>query len=563
MSRRSQTLSLFTEAELSARKARGAFYTPPEIAEFISNWAIRSGKDHVLEPSCGDAAFLIPAAARMGDLGASRKQISKALHAVDIHAPAIADARLQLAERGYSAEFRHSDFFEIKPDRLFDVVIGNPPFVRYQQFSGEGRARAIEAALSQGVRISQLASAWAPFVVHASRFLKDDGRLGFVLPAELLTVKYAADVRRFLMSRFKRVRLVLFETLLFPGVLEEVVLLLAEGRGSASTFEVVQTRDVLGLAELDPKKWSDFTPVVDEKWSPAYLPSSALSAYRDAIARRGFCKLKDWGDTSLGIVTGNNGFFSLSGEQIAEWKLRPSEVTQISPPGSRHLRGLTFSSAAWSGMVRKGAKGYLFNPDNDSLSAGAQSFIEQGIRDGVHRAYKCRVRHPWWKVPLTSVPDLLFTYMNHDRPRLTTNDAGVHVLNSLYGITLRGGLRTLGKATLPIACLNSLTLTGSELVGRAYGGGLLKHEPREADMLPVPSAEVLKSVGAELVALKPQLNKCLRNDDLIEASELVDRIVLKRALGMSDRELRDLREARSFLLARRIARGKSSRVVTK
>jgi hypothetical protein len=82
-------------------------------------------------------------------------------------------------------------------------------------------------------------------------------------------------------------------------------------------------------------------------------------------------------------------------------------------------------------------------------------------------------------------------------------------------------------------------------------------------MLPVPSAEVLKSVGAELVALKPQLNKCLRNDDLIEASELVDRIVLKRALGMSDRELRDLREARSFLLARRIARGKSSRVVTK
>lgn len=34
-------------------------------------------------------------------------------------------------------------------------------------------------------------SSWAPCVVHASRFLRDDGRLAFVLPAELLQVDYA------------------------------------------------------------------------------------------------------------------------------------------------------------------------------------------------------------------------------------------------------------------------------------------------------------------------------------------------------------------------------------
>src|SRR5664280_613863 len=50
-------------------------------------------------------------------------------------------------------------------------------------------------------------SSWAAFTVHAAEFLRPGGgRLGLVLPAELLTVNYAAEVRRYLMARFGRVR---------------------------------------------------------------------------------------------------------------------------------------------------------------------------------------------------------------------------------------------------------------------------------------------------------------------------------------------------------------------
>ena len=65
-----------------AQKARGAFFTPPEISQFLVNWAIRSSSDRVLEPSCGDAAFLIPAAGRLKGLGAN--QIAKQLYGIDI-----------------------------------------------------------------------------------------------------------------------------------------------------------------------------------------------------------------------------------------------------------------------------------------------------------------------------------------------------------------------------------------------------------------------------------------------------------------------------------------------
>src|SRR3546814_16656495 len=59
--------------------------------------------------------------------------------------------------------------------------------------------------------LSGLASSWAAFTVHGSLNLQPGGRLGFVLPAELLHANYAAPVRRFLFENFAQVDLVLFE----------------------------------------------------------------------------------------------------------------------------------------------------------------------------------------------------------------------------------------------------------------------------------------------------------------------------------------------------------------
>lgn len=77
-----------------------------------------------------------------------------------------------------------------------DAVIGNPPFVRYQEQAGDARKRSARAALAQGVRLSGLASSWVVLLVHACGFLKPDGRLTMVLPAELLTVHYAEPAAR-------------------------------------------------------------------------------------------------------------------------------------------------------------------------------------------------------------------------------------------------------------------------------------------------------------------------------------------------------------------------------
>lgn len=144
--------------------------------------------------------------------------------------------------------------------------------------------------------------------------------------------------------------------------------------------------------------------------------------------------------------------------------------------------------------------------------------------------------------------------MNHDTPRLVANDAGVMYLNSIHGVTLVDEWRALGRELLPLAALNSATLLGAELVGRAYGGGLLKLEPKEADLLPVPTPELVETHADELRTVVPHVADCLRGGNLIAAANIVDNVLLVRGLGISRRDLRALRSARQAMFERRETR---------
>lgn len=538
------------------RKARGAFFTPPEISAFLSNWAVRSSSDQLLEPSCGEAAFLLEGAASLKLRGATSEQISRQLHGLDVHAESVASAKKILADTGLTAQLKVQDFFNREPERIFDAVIGNPPYVRYQNFSGEFRARSLEAALRQGVRLTQLASSWAAFTVHASAFLKPEGRLALVLPAELLAVKYATEIRRYLLTRFAHVRLVLFENLVFPGVLEEVVLLLAEGTGPADGFEICQARNAADLRNIAKTSWMGFKPPGHDKWTGALLPSEAFKLYQQTLESHGFETMLQWGETYLGLVTGNNNYFTLNRSTAKSLKLSEKELLHIAPPGIKHPRGLTLSQAAWKKLADADERCFVFAPSKKPTRA-AERYIEEGETRKVHKGYKCSVRKPWWQVPLVPRPDFLFTYMNHDRVRLVRNAAGVHCLNSLYGVKLKKDRSKLGCELLALASLNSMTLLGAEIVGRSYGGGLLKHEPREVDALPMPSFEVVQATATRLRAVQQQVAKHLRNDDIVPVLDLVDRTILQDHLRMTDADVKALRTARETLFQRRETRSRA------
>lgn len=530
------------------RKARGAFFTPAEITRYLAEWAVRAPDDRVFEPSAGEAAFLVAAARRLADLGVS----DPVLDGVEIHPASARAARKRVAEAGGVARIRVCDFFAVDPRSSYTAVIGNPPYIRYQDFRGQARAQSRRAALQAGVSLSGLASSWAAFTVHAALFLQPGGRLALVLPAELLSVNYAAPVRKFLFERFAAVELVMFDEQVFPEAEADVVLLLADGFGGGPSGHAVihRARNAQSLtSELAQRHWSPRDPA--DKWVSGLVgaaPVDQLHLLHDAGR---FTTLDQWGDTTLGMVTGNNGFFALSPDRVRDLGLRPTDLLPLSPPGSAHLRGLTLTSAQLHRLGEDGKAIHLFRPANTTSDA-AQRYIDAGYAAGVHLAYKCRVRSPWFTVPLVAPAHLLLTCMNADTPRLVTNRAAAHHLNSVHGVYLRAELTALGQDLLPLAALNSATVLHAEIVGRSYGGGILKLEPREADRWLVPSAGLIAARAGQLRAARRTVAGLLARGRLLDAVHTVD-----AALGLADMD--SIRAARDSLATRRTVRSRRAR----
>lgn len=567
MAREDSAASAALQPELApaanaARKERGAFFTPPAIADYLARWAINgNARARVLDPTCGDGVFLLAAARQLVDLGASPDLLDELVTGVDIHPPSLDMADSNLGSEGLAARLEAADFFRLSPPSdLFpslpqmDAVIGNPPFVRYQQHIGEARRLSLQAALRQGVRLSGLASSWAALLVHAGAFVAPEGRLAMVVPAELLSVGYAEPVRQWLHRRFGAVKLVVFERLQFADALENVVLVLAKGSGGCDAFSLFYVTDADDLLRIQPfDEWAVSVEGTG-KWTELFLANGQRQLYR-RLVKDHFVRLADYGSPELGTVTGANSYFTLTEATRLEYGLViDRDVIPTCPPGSRHLQAVSFTDRDWRELRDAGERVWMLQPEAEDTHDGLRAYLERGVKEGVPLAYKCQVRANWWRPPAVSPPDLFFTYMSHRFPRLVTNRAKVTFVNSMHGIRLRPDAPRIAREALPLMALNSVTLLGAEIEGRSYGGGLLKMEPREAASLPMPSPDLLAKAWDVLRHDRAKLDRQLREGRWTNVVASVDDALLRAAAGLNSADVRQIHEAAQHLRGRRLIR---------
>jgi hypothetical protein len=381
-----------------------------------------------------------------------------------------------------------------------------------------------------------------------------------VLPAELLSVGYAEPVRRWLKRRFKAVHLVMFERLQFEDALERVVLVLARGTGGCNAFSLVpvqEANDLPGIRMFGPMHLN-VAPADEGKWTDFLLPVEQRQLF-DRVAADHFVSLGEYGTPSLGTVTGSNNFFCLTEETRQEFEIAERHLERISPPGTRHLKGLSLTGKDWERLREDGHPVWLLRPQS-ATEDGLRRYLNRGKQEGVDQAYKCRIRDPWYRPPVVPVPDLFFTYMSHRYPRVVANTARVSFVNSMHGIRLKSGVERSALHALPLLLLNSVTMMGAEVFGRSYGGGILKMEPREAASLPVPSPRVLNEAWKRLNGERSKLDRQLRDGRWAAVVKRVDEALLAGACGLGDTRTQILFEAARNLRENRIGRETESGV---
>lgn len=549
--------------DLDADKLRGGYYTSPEVAAWLSSWAIRSADDRILEPSCGDGTFLEAAAARLKALEPNGPVDATQILGLEILRVEAAKAKRRLEPLyGLRANsmVKTNDFFVWwnRTDRAqFDAVIGNPPFIRYQSFPEPSRSRAMEIMKRLGLAPNRLTNIWVPFVAAATASLRPGGRLALVLPAELLQVSYAAQLRSFLTDRFSRIHLISCNELFFSNAEQEVVLLLANDAlekpspnnpCKVSLIQAATVADIVGRPITEVLR--DASPKViehdSEKWLKYFLSNSEIDLMRALRASDKTTTLKTFADVNVGVVTGKNQFFVLRQSEIDNLGILNHTTPLVSR--SMHLKGAIIGVAEWKQLAKADDRVHLLDlaPLNGSkLSPKLDLYIKHGEGLKIHQGYKCSIRSPWYAVPAVWSPDAFMFRQIYNFPRVVLNKAKATVTDTIHRMKCHANPDSTVANTY-----THLTAASAEIEGRSYGGGVLELEPTEATNLLMPA----KLANALPVG---ECNRLIRQDRLEEVLIENDRLVLRDHLGLSAQECAQLKTIWEKMRNRRLSRRRS------
>jgi hypothetical protein len=532
-------------------KALGAYYTERPIARFLLEWATSSASDTVLDPSFGGGVFLHAAHERVLTLGGDP---CAQVFGIELDEQAFSSFSISLLD-GCHLQLHCSDFFEVDPCQFgpFTAVVGNPPYIRYQRFTGSAREKAIQRAKEVGVDLPRLTSSWAPFLVHATRFVAPGGRLAMVLPMELAYATYAQPVIDYLRRSFRNLRILTFRRRLFRQLSEDTLLLLADGRGQP--FDCLEFTELPGVESLAETPLPPGIPVDSAQNSRgiprllAYLlPPRVRELYAELSNGDGVSRLGSLVTIGIGYVTGDNDFFHLDAATARSYEI-PETALQRAVRSVSDFDGLHYTECDWQAEHGVGKANLLLRGENVEVEQ-LQPYLDVGMARGVDQRYKCRVRELWFVVPHVHVGDAFVSCMSGDRPKLVLNQAGVVAPNTLHVASIQPPHRDALEA-VAVAWRTSLTGLSCEIEGHALGGGLLKLEPVEARQVLIPLPKLGKACYSDLAS---QIDSLERMGELEAARSLADEWILRRGLGLAKTDVQAIQAAWRTLHDRRLTR---------
>ena len=469
------------------KKLIGSFYTPKIISNFLVDYLSEKLKGQtltILEPSSGDGVFIQSIY--------NHKPLSKKIIeviAVEREEKELNKAKLITTKK--SLKLIHSDFLDFQNDnnQRFDLVIGNPPFIKKNLLSTDQvllceNIHKLFSSLSE----HRIKNIWTAFLVRSINFVNETGILAFVLPSELLQVKFAAELRTLILKEFERVEIFTFNELLFKDCKGQDTLLLIGERKSIN--KGVYYCNIEKLKDLEEKKFSlaQNINIRESKWTHHHLTTDEIELLEKI--KKQIQIVNHYCTSKAGIVTAANDYFIVDAKTVKEFSLE-KYVKEIIKKGSFVNGSVILSLSDFEILVKQSKPAFLIALDKLTKIKSNEKinkYLEKGLDLKINERYKTSIRDKWYEVPnIGNVPEAFFFKRCNEYPKLIKNNANVLSTDSAYTISMNSDFDI---ENLIYSFYNSLTLSFAELNGRYYGGGVLELTPNEFKNLPVPYMNV-------------------------------------------------------------------------
>ena len=430
----------------------------------------------------------------------------------------------------------------------FDVVIGNPPYVRQEKIENK---EYLLRTYDKGT--AGRSDFYVYFYIRGMELLKDGGAHVFICSNSWLDVGFGAELQLYLLNNTHIKSITSSETSreFFTASINTVVSVIIKGKGNNAktlfrscqrtiTEEAAEEKNLSG-PELAKGTLPDFR----HRWGGLYLRAPKIFDYLMKKHKDKFVRLGGVAEMKRGTTTGSNDFFVLTKEAAAKWKI-DDRFLRLVLQNTSDVNSIVIDSADLPKYLLVLSE-TVENIGDDNLT----KYIQYGESRNFHKNASCRDRKPaWYCLPKPSFFHIAMNYMVGDVARFYVSDTLFTAVHNLHLICSES------KDSFNIAAsANSMV---SQLIigvlGRAtHGGGLIKIELYEAVALPIPHPQLLDH------------NKCRRllNNmgkgklDSDDRKELDEYIYDKIGLTQSDR--RDVYDATMEMVEKRHKKAQSAR----
>lgn len=541
--------------EKLVKKLQGAYYTPVALADSIVNLFQKDTSiQSILEPSCGEGVFL-ESWNRLIGFQKKEKCFLSEFTAIDRNRNVIHALKRQWNKKE-NVHIICKDFFDYYMKNVdkkkYDLILGNPPYIRYQLLEKKQREEMSNILMQNGMESNKLSNAWVGFLVACVRLLKENGKIAFIIPAELLQIGYAKELRLFLAKQFSRITLITFKKLIFSEIEQEVIVFYGEKGEGEARIRVVEFEDLsqwqTGCFE---EKAFQVLQNAEEKWTKYFVTAEENKWIERIKQDSRFCEFSEVAFIHVGITTGNNSYFLVNQKVVKQYHL--TEITRPIVGRNSHVKGVYFGLEDWTQNVKEGKNVYFIQFPEVAYQLYPKNYkryIREGEKRGEQKGYKCSIRNRWYIVPPAWIPDAFFLRRSGLYPRLVLNQCEAVSTDTMNRIRFYEGVK---KEYALLSYYNSISFAFVELCGRSYGGGMLEILPKEMEHILLPKLEGMEEETVSELLSKID-NMIKKREDIERVLDLVDEHVLIEFLHIDSKICKLFRKIWLKLKQRRLGR---------